>query len=144
MLTQRAKYAVKALLVLAAEYPDDPVLIADVAERGAIPRKFLEGILLSLKNRGLLHSRKGRGGGYRLARPPDSISLGEVIRLMDGPLALIPCASLTAYRKCDECEDERTCGIRLVMKDVRDATSKILDNTTLADVLRRVSRAQRA
>ncbi len=142
MLSQKAKYAIKALLVLSEESADEPVLIADVARRGAIPRKFLELILLELKNRGLLQSKKGRGGGYRLARAPEGITLGEVIRLMDGPLALIPCASLTAYRKCDECGDERTCGLRLVMKDVRDATARILDTTTLADVLRRVGSAR--
>jgi Rrf2 family protein len=138
VLSNKAKYALKALLVLAEEQRNGPVLIADLARRGAIPKKFLEVILLSLKNQGLLFSKKGRGGGYALAKPPDSITLGEVIRVLDGPLALVPCASLTAYRKCDDCFDEHQCGIRLVMKEVRDSTARILDSTTLSDVLRRV------
>jgi Rrf2 family protein len=139
VLTQKSKYALKALLALAREYPQGPVVTPDLAQSEGIPRKFLELILLELRHRGLLRSKKGPGGGYSLARPPEEITAGEVIRLMDGPLALLPCASLTAYRKCDDCADERACGIRQVMKDVRDATSRILDATTLADMLRRAS-----
>lgn len=141
MLSNKAKYALKALLAL-AEAPDSgPVLISDLARRGEIPKKFLEVILLNLKNHGLLFSKKGRGGGYALARPPEAITLGEVIRLMDGPLALVPCASLTAYRKCDDCGNERRCGIRLVMKEVRDSTARILDSTTLSDVAQQAREA---
>lgn len=135
MLSQKSKYALKALLLLAEERPGEPVLIADLAEEGAIPKKFLEQILLALKKRGILLSRKGRGGGYALGRPPEAVSLGEVIRLLDGPLAPVPCVSQTAYRRCDDCADEETCGIRLVMWQVREVTARILDGTSLADML---------
>jgi Rrf2 family protein len=138
VLSNKAKYGIKALLVMAEEHERGPVLIADLAERAAIPKKFLESILLTLKNQGLLRSKKGKGGGYSLARSPETIALGDVIRILDGPLALVPCASLTAYRKCDDCADEMRCGIRLVMKEVRDSTARILDSTTLSEVLRRV------
>jgi Rrf2 family protein len=137
MLSQKAKYALKAILVLAKEFGHGPVLIADVAQRERIPRKFLEVILLELRNHGLLQSRKGKGGGYFLARQPSQITLGEVLRVVEGPLAPLPCVSKVAYRRCDECHDERTCAIRMVMKDVREATARILDSATLADVLKR-------
>jgi Rrf2 family protein len=138
MLSQKSKYALKALTILAKEYGQGPVLISDVAQREEIPRKFLEIILLELKNAGILQSKKGKGGGYSLGRPPQQITLGNVIRVLDGPLAPLPCVSRTAYVRCRECRDERTCGIRMVMKDVRDATAQILDSTTLADMLKRV------
>jgi Rrf2 family protein len=138
VLTQKSKYALKALLALTREYQRGPVLILDLARTEGIPKKFLEIILLDLKNRGLLHSKKGPGGGYSLARPPERITVGEIIRITNGPLALLPCASLTAYQKCDDCTDEQACGVRLIMKDVRDATARILDATTMADMLRRV------
>jgi Rrf2 family protein len=141
MLSRKTKYGLKALLVLAEEYGHGPVQIAELAERGETPRKFLETILLTMKTRGLVDSRKGKAGGYFLARTPDAISFAEVVRVLEGPLALIPCASLTAYRKCEDCLDERRCGIRLVMTEVRDATARILDSTTLAGVLERVRRA---
>ena len=137
MISQKSKYALKALTVLAREYGKGPVLISDIANQEKIPRTFLELILLELKNQGLLHSRKGRGGGYFLAKPPQSISVGQILRMTGGPLALLPCVSKTAYRRCDECQDERTCGIRIVMKEVRDATAKILDATMLADLVKR-------
>ena len=138
MLSHKAKYALKALLVLAQEYGQGPILISDIANRENVPRKFLELILLELKNNGLLQSKKGKGGGYSLARPPELIHVGDVLRVVDGPIALLPCVSKSAYTRCEECRDERTCGIRLVMKDVRDATSQILDATSLADLLKRV------
>ena len=140
MLSQKSKYALKALLVLAKEYGQGPVLISDIAQREGVPRKFLELILLELKNQRILQSKKGKGGGYFLARSPEQVHIGEVVRVLDGPIAPLPCASRTAYRRCQECRDERTCGIRMVMKDVRDATAKILDSTSLADVLSRVER----
>jgi Rrf2 family protein len=140
MLSHKSKYALKALLVLAKEYGQGPVLIADISQREGIPRKFLELILLELRNQGMLQSKKGKGGGYFLARPPQQIRLGEALRVLEGPMAPLPCVSRTAYRRCQECRDERTCGIRIVMKDVRDATARILDSTTLADVLKRVER----
>ncbi len=137
MISQKAKYALKALTVLAEEYGKGPILIADIAARENIPRSFLELILLELKIHRFLDSRKGRGGGYFLAKPPAQISIGQVLRAIEGPLAPLPCVSKTAYRKCDECRDERTCGVRLLMREVREATARILDSTTLADMLKR-------
>jgi len=138
MLSKKTKYALKAMMVLAKEYGQGPVLISEIARREVVPQKFLELILLELKNQGILQSKKGKGGGYFLGRPPQQISIGHVIRVLDGPLAPLPCVSRTAYMRCSECRDERTCGIRMVMKEVRDATAKILDSTTLADMLKRV------
>jgi len=137
MISQKSKYALKALCVLTEHYGKGPILIAEVAEREHIPRSFLELILLELKNHRFLESRKGRGGGYSLARPPDLISVGQVLRAIEGPLAPLPCASKTAYRKCRECTDERTCAVRLLMCEVREATARILDATTLNDLLKR-------
>ncbi len=110
------------------------MLISELASAGRMPQKFLEAILLELKNHGILQSKKGKGGGYLLGKKPEEIMLGSVIRLMEGPLALLPCVSQTAYRKCGECEDEETCGIRILFKEVRDATSAILDGTSVAKV----------
>ena len=141
MLSMKAKYGLRALLYLARQENQGPVLISELAAKENIPKKFLELILLDLKNHGILQSKKGKGGGYSLSRRPEAIKLGRVIRVLDGPLAPLPCASQTAYVPCDECEDEKTCGIRLVMKDVRDAMATILDNTSLADVLRQVEKA---
>ena len=143
MLTHKSKYALKALLVLATEFGRGPMLIAEVSQRESIPRKFLEVILLELKNQGILGSKKGKGGGYFLARPPHTIHVGDVLRALDGPLAMTFCVSQSGYRRCEECIDERTCGVRLVMKEVRDATAKILDTTSLADILKRVEVAGR-
>ncbi len=139
MLTNKTRYAIKALLALAQRGDGEPVGIADLAESEGIPKKFLELILLELKNIGILQSKKGKGGGYFLARPPREVMLGQVVRMIDGPLAPIPCVSRTAYRRCDDCRDETTCGLRLVMKDVRDAIADILDSTSLQDVLDRVA-----
>lgn len=144
MINKKTKYALQAMILLAQEYDRGPVLIADLAERGRIPHKFLEAILLLLKNGGLLQSRKGKGGGYLLGRAPDRITMGEVIRIVEGPLAPVPCVSKIAYRRCEECVDERTCGVRLVMQEVRDSMTDILDGTTFADVLKRIKRAERA
>jgi Rrf2 family protein len=143
VLSRRAKYGVKALLQLARESGEQPVLIAELAEREGISRKFLEAILLDLKRRGLVASRKGKGGGYLLQRAPAEITVGEVIRVLNGPLALVPCVSQTAYSTCAECLDERTCGVRVAMKAVRDATAQILDHTTLADLNKQVGRSRR-
>ena len=137
MLSKKAKYALRALLALAKAYRQGPILISDLAQRERIPKKFLELILLDLKRHGILQSKKGRGGGYFLSKPPQDIKFGQVIRILDGPLAPIPCVSQTAYVKCDECDDEASCGIRLVMKDVRDSTARILDGASLKAVLKR-------
>jgi len=139
MLSMKAKYGLRALLYLAKQPDQVPVLISELAEKEEIPKKFLELILLELKNHGVLQSKKGKGGGYFLRRKPESIKLGRVIRVLDGPLAPVPCVSQTAYIPCDECEDEKTCGIRLVMKEVRDAIANILDNTSLADVVAKIN-----
>jgi Rrf2 family protein len=138
MLSKKSKYGLKAMMVLAKEYGQGPVLISDLAQREDIPRKFLELILLELKNQGLLQSKKGKGGGYFLGRDPKLISVGHIVRVLDGPIAPLPCVSKTAYMRCRECRDERSCGIRIVMKEVRDATAKILDSTSLVDMLKQV------
>ena len=138
MLSQKTRYALKALLLLAESEKKDkgPVLISELAKRGKMPQKFLEAILLELKNNGILQSKKGKGGGYFLGKSQEEIKFGNVIRILEGPLALLPCVSQTAHRKCDECHDEATCGIRILFKEVRDATADILDNTSLAQVQR--------
>ncbi len=140
-LSQKSKYALRALQRLAREKGRGPMLIVDLAKREEIPRKFLEVILLELKNHGILASKRGKGGGYVLMKEPSTLTLGEVIRLFDGPIAPLPCASERAFRKCDDCHDIATCGTRLVMREVRDAMAKILDHTTLADLTGRVDQA---
>ena len=131
MLTRKGKYGLKAMIALAKANSDTPVLIGDLAEQEAIPKKFLENILLALKHRGLVHSRKGPGGGYQLGRRPDEISVGDIIRTLDGPLALVSCVSQTAYAPCEECVTEKDCAVRRIFQQVRDQTAKILDGTTL-------------
>ena len=125
------------MIALARCYRGDPVLIATLAKEQSIPLKFLEVILLRLKRHNLLESKKGKGGGYRLSRPPSTITIGSLIRMMEGPLAPLPCASETEFRACAECEDIETCGTRIIMRQVRDAMAGVLDNTTLADLVRR-------
>ncbi len=142
-LSKRGEYGIKALLDLASCRPGQGVIQArEIAEREQIPSKFLEQILLSLKNAGILHSRMGVGGGYYLARPPEEITLGQIVRTLDGTLAPIRCVSKIAYERC-VCPDEASCGLRLVMQDVRNAIADILDNTTLADVARRTKAERR-
>jgi Rrf2 family protein len=141
-LSKRTQYSLRALYSLARDYGRGPVLIARMAREETIPKKFLEQILLNLKGSELVVSKKGKGGGYALARPPDQISLGEVIRRTEGPLAPLPCASETRFRKCDECPDIETCGTRIVMREVRDAIAEILDRTTLAMVCDKVDSAR--
>ncbi|NWH08113.1 MAG: Rrf2 family transcriptional regulator [Alphaproteobacteria bacterium] len=135
MLSQKAKYALRSLLALAAHKEGDPMMIADIAEEANAPRKFLEQILLDLKRRGIVHSVRGRSGGYRLGRPAKEITFAEVIRVIDGPLALSPCASRTAYRRCEDCFDETTCAIRKALIEVRDVSAEILEKRTLAMAL---------
>ena len=136
MITSRAKYALKALAQLASCEPGEHCLIDAIARTEQMPRDFLAQILHDLKMRGLVRSRKGRGGGYRLARPADRITVSEVLRATDGPLAPVSCVSQTAYAPCRDCADERTCPIRMVMGRVRDAMAAILDRTTVADLAR--------
>ena len=135
MLSQKARYALRALFVLAEREKGASVQIADIAEEANVPRKFLEQILLEMKKRGIVHSIRGKHGGYTLGRSADDIMLAEVIRTIDGPLALSPCASRTAFRKCDDCIDEKTCAMRKVLLDVRDATAAILEGRSLASMV---------
>ena len=143
MLSRRSKYGLKALLILAEETGRGPVLVSELSAREAIPKKFLEAILLDLNRHGLVQSKKGKGGGYLLRRPPSEITVGDAVRALEGPLALVPCVSQTAYQRCVECVDEATCGVRLAMGEVRDATARILDGMTLADVSGRLRRKRR-
>jgi Rrf2 family protein len=136
MLSQKAKYALRALLVLAEEGDARPLLIADIAERHNLPKKFLEQILLDLKHHGLVQSRRGRSGGYTLLKPASEISFGQLVRIIDGPLAPLPCLSRMAYRRCEECPSEESCAIRRVFALTHEVTSTVLDRTTLADALR--------
>jgi Rrf2 family protein len=142
-ISKRTQYGLRAVLSLAQQYGAGPVLIPDLAKSERIPLKFLETILLDLKGHGLLESKKGPRGGYRLSRPPSTITVGSLIRMMEGPLAPLPCASETAFRPCEECPDIESCGTRIIMREVRDAIAEVLDKTTLADLLRRVEAAQR-
>jgi Rrf2 family protein len=134
MLTQRSRYALRAMLYL-AEMPTagPPVPMGRIAEAASVPRKFLELILADLREAGFLISTRGKAGGYKLARPTHLISLGEIIRVIEGPLALVPCVSRTAYKRCNDCRSEANCAIRIAMARVRDETARILDGTSLAD-----------
>ena len=141
-LSKRGEYGLRAMIDMATvPHKDGLVQIKEIARRQQIPAKFLEQILLTLKNAGLLHSKMGNGGGYYLARPADQITLGHIVRVLDGPLAPVRCVSQMAYEPCG-CPDEQTCGLRLVMGDVRNAIAGILDQTTLADVTQRVDLAR--
>ena len=137
MLSKKTKYAIKALVALGKNIDQPPMQISKIAEEERIPKKFLQQILLDLRNAGFLYSKKGAGGGYSLNKKPEDIFLVQVLRLTDGPVAMLPCASLNFYHKCDECSDEVTCGIRSAFIDVRDATLKILGETSIADVISR-------
>lgn len=140
-LSKRGEYGLRAMIDLATwDHGSAVFQIKDIAEREQIPLKFLEQILLTLKNAGLLNSKMGVGGGYYLAKPADQISLGQIVRILDGPLAPIRCVSQMAYEPCG-CPNEETCGLRLVMFDVRNAIADILDQITLADVAHRVDAA---
>jgi Rrf2 family protein len=141
-ISKRTQYGLKAVLNLASHYGEGPVLIASISESEGIPVRFLELILLNLKNRGLLQSKKGKGGGYELSRPPSTVTIGSLIRMMEGPLAPLPCASETAFKPCQECPDIEGCGIRIVMRQVRDAMAEVLDRTTLSDLLRQMGSAR--
>ena len=134
MLTQRSRYALRAMLFLADAPPSAaPTPMTRIAAGANVPRKFLELILADLREAGLLHSFRGKMGGYRLSRPTHLISLGEIIRVIEGPLALVPCVSRTAYKRCLDCKSEADCAIRHAMMRVRDETARILDGTSLAD-----------
>jgi Rrf2 family protein len=137
MLTKKGKYGLKALVDLAQLDPGDTAFVTDIATRNNIPKKFLDTILLELRNNGILRSKKGPNGGYSLSKPSDDIMIGQVIRALDGPLAPIRCASRTAFEACDDCADPATCQVRLSMTEVRDAIATILDNMTLTQFVAR-------
>ena len=134
MLTNKGKYGLKAMSHLAGMPPGQPALVADIAATNAIPKKFLDAILGELRTAGFVHSKKGRGGGYVLARAPDTIRIGEIVRALDGMLAPIGCASKAFYRRCDDCDPTKPCGVQVVMAQARDAISSVLDARTLSEL----------
>ena len=134
MLTNKGKYGLKAMVHLAGMAVGQPALVADIAATNAIPKKFLDAILGELRTAGFVHSKKGRGGGYVLARPATEIMVGQIIRALDGPLAPIGCASRAFYRRCEDCPEDRPCSVRLVMVQVRDAMAAVLDSRSLAEM----------
>ena len=136
MLTKKGKYGLKALLHLARLAPGETAFGAEIALVNNIPKKFLDAILTELRNDGLVRSKKGPGGGYALARAPRDISVGQVVRVLDGPLAPLRCASRTAYEPCGDCVSVAACAVRIAMLEVRDAMAGVLDNTSLADMVR--------
>lgn len=144
MLSKRAKYGLRALVYLAQHQGEGPIQIREISEQLNIPRKFLEAILLDLRNEGVLQSRKGKQGGYLMERSPDTVQVGRIIRFIDGPLAAVPCVSHTAYARCQDCPDEKTCVIRAIMKEVRDATADILDQTSLDQLVQKAEQLGRA
>jgi Rrf2 family protein len=134
MLTKKGKYGLKAMVHLAGQSPGATTLVTEIAETNDIPKKFLDTILGELRNAGFVNSKKGKGGGYTLAKPAHEIRVGHIIRVLDGPLAPIQCASKSSYRRCDDCTDEDTCSVRLIMLEAREAIATILDNRTLAEM----------
>ena len=135
MISQKAKYALRALIALAKEPGDGGMQIAEIARSQKIPKKFLEQILLELKHQGILASRRGKNGGYALLKPPGEITFGAILRLIDGPIAPLPCLSKIAYRRCDDCLNEESCEVRAVFNEVAIATRAILDRTSLEQAL---------
>ncbi len=134
MLSKKSQYAFKALTYLAVKYNEGPVLISEIARKKKIPLKFLENILLELKKADILDSKKGKGGGYFLKKSPDKVKMATVIRLINGPIAMLPCVSLYFYERCKNC-DEKHCGLHDIMVEVRDATLNIVENSTLKELI---------
>ncbi|MGN6617291.1 MAG: RrF2 family transcriptional regulator [Ilyomonas sp.] len=137
MLSKKTKYAINALVYLAKNNTGEPVQISKIAESENIPRKFLEAILLDLRNAGMLSSKKGKTGGYYLLQSPEEINVAEIVRLFEGAIALLPCVAHRYYERCEECKDEATCGIRDVFSDVRNETVNMLKQATLAQIIQR-------
>lgn len=137
MISKKTKYAINALVFLARRWEQGPVLISEIARSESIPQKFLEAILLDLKRAGILASKKGKGGGYYLLKSPDEVNMVEVMRLFDGPVALLPCTTYRYYERCEECKNEHLCGIRDVFSEVRQATVTLLKGATLSEIMRR-------
>jgi Rrf2 family protein len=140
----KAKYALRALACFVEAGPGEQLLSADIAEREVIPRKFLESILRDLRHHGLLDSRQGRGGGYRLRRGAEAMSVASVLSLIDGPLAPVACLNGPGRRRCEDCPGEGACGIRMVFTEAHEATLKVLESTTIADLAHRTRDAGRA
>ena len=134
MLTMKGKYGLKAMVHLARLAPQELAAGLDIAGQNQIPKKFLDAILAELRENGMVEAKKGKGGGYRLARPPGKISVGDIIRVLDGPLAPILCASRRSYKRCIDCRDPRICEVRLAMTEARDAIAAVLDAKSLADM----------
>jgi Rrf2 family protein len=134
MLTKKGKYGLKAMVHLAGRSPGEATLVTDIAVSNDIPKKFLDTILGELRNAGFVNSKKGKGGGYTLARPAQEIKIGHIIRVLDGPLAPLQCASTTSYRRCEDCRDEKRCTVRLIMLEARNALANVLDNRSLAEM----------
>jgi Rrf2 family protein len=134
MLRKKGKYGLKAMVHLAGLEPNEVAQSTDIAEINSISKKFLDHILTELRRAGLVYSKRGKGGGYALARPAHEIRVGAIVRALDGPLAPIPCASVTAFRPCDDCGDLKTCSVRLIMVEARNAIANLLDNRTLAEL----------
>jgi len=140
MLSKKSKYAIHALVYLARQKEHEPIQIQKIAETQNMPRKFLEAILLDLKNAGMLISRKGRFGGYLLSRKPEEINLADVIRIFDGALAHLPCVTHKYYERCDECVDENICGVRDIFMQLRNETVEMLKKATLSEIMHREDR----
>lgn len=134
MLSKKTKYGLKALIYIARQDPAMPILISDISEKEQIPKKFLEAILLDLKKFGILGSKKGKGGGYYLMKDPKTVTAATLIRVLDGPIAMLPCVSLNFYEKCDDCPDETTCSLNHFLVNVRDSTLELLQGKTLYDL----------
>ena len=137
MLSKKTKYAIRALIALGEHFGGESMNILSISQKEKIPKKFLEQILLEMRNAGFLFSKKGAGGGYSLLKNPAEINLVHIMRLTGGPIAQLPCVSLNFYRRCEECKEEATCGIRATFMSVRDATLKILSETTIADLIKK-------
>lgn len=135
MLSRKTKYAIHALRYLGEQYGKGPVLISEIAEKERVPRKFLEAILLELRNAGILSSKKGKGGGYYLRQKPEDVTMVEIVRLLDGPIAMIPCVSIRFYERCEECKDEQSCSIRAAFLEVRDKTLAALKDASIATMI---------
>ncbi|RKR07750.1 BadM/Rrf2 family transcriptional regulator [Maribacter vaceletii] len=135
MLSKKTKYGLKALSFLALQKENAPVQIAEIAKQENISQKFLESILLTLRKTGFLGSKKGKGGGYYLIKEPKDILMTDVMRVLEGPIAMVPCVSLNFYEKCDDCPDEKTCSVNKLMLQIRDSTLQVYRNNTLADIL---------
>tara|TARA_B100000809_G_scaffold266786_1_gene331566 strand:- start:4607 stop:5017 length:411 start_codon:yes stop_codon:yes gene_type:complete len=135
MLSKKTKYGLKALTFIARQENKKPVQISTIAKSENISKKYLESILLTLKKDGVLGSKKGKGGGYYLIKNPNDVAMSSVMRVLEGPIAMIPCVSLNFYEKCDDCPNENACSVHKLMIEVRDSSLQIFNNTSLADLI---------